>query len=48
VDSTLKLRVLRQLGVDYVQGFHLRSPEHIDSFEFMASGGQSGPERACA
>jgi EAL domain-containing protein (putative c-di-GMP-specific phosphodiesterase class I) len=36
VDSTGKMRAVKQLGVDYVQGFHVRGPEHIDSFEFMA------------
>jgi len=49
VDSTGKLRAVTQLGVDYVQGFQLSSPEHIDSFEFLACGNQRGPESgACA
>jgi EAL domain-containing protein (putative c-di-GMP-specific phosphodiesterase class I) len=42
VDSTGKLRAVTQLGVDYAQGFQLRSPEHIDSFEFLACGVQPG------
>ena len=36
VDSTGKLRAVTQLGVDYAQGFQLRSPEHIDTFEFLS------------
>jgi EAL domain-containing protein (putative c-di-GMP-specific phosphodiesterase class I) len=40
VDSTGKLRAVTQLGVDYAQGFQLSSPEHIDSFEFLACGAQ--------
>jgi EAL domain-containing protein (putative c-di-GMP-specific phosphodiesterase class I) len=40
VDSTGKLRAVKQLGVDYAQGYRLREPEHIDSFEFLASGVQ--------
>jgi Amt family ammonium transporter len=49
VDSTGKLRAVTQLGVDYVQGYQLSSPEHIDSFEFLACGNQRGPESgACA
>ena len=49
VDSTGKLRAVTQLGVDYVQGFHLSSPEHIDSFEFLACSAQRGPDNsACA
>jgi EAL domain-containing protein (putative c-di-GMP-specific phosphodiesterase class I) len=35
VDSTSKLRAVTQLGVDYAQGFRLREPEHIDSFDFV-------------
>jgi hypothetical protein len=37
-----KIRAVTQLGVDYAQGFQLRSPEHIDSFEFLACGVQPG------
>jgi len=49
VDSTGKLRAVTQLGVDYAQGFQLSSPEHIDSFEFLACGVQRGPDNgACA
>jgi EAL domain-containing protein (putative c-di-GMP-specific phosphodiesterase class I) len=43
VDTTSKLRAVAQLGVDYVQGFQLRSPEHIDAFEFLACGVQRSP-----
>jgi EAL domain-containing protein (putative c-di-GMP-specific phosphodiesterase class I) len=38
VDSTGKLRAVTQLGVDFAQGFQLRAPEHIDTFEFLACG----------
>ena len=49
VDSTGKLRAVTQLGVDYVQGFQLSLPEHIDSFEFLACGMQRPPDpAACA
>jgi EAL domain-containing protein (putative c-di-GMP-specific phosphodiesterase class I) len=34
VDSTCKLRAVTELGVDYAQGFRLRKPEHIDTFEW--------------
>jgi EAL domain-containing protein (putative c-di-GMP-specific phosphodiesterase class I) len=44
VDSTGKLRAVTQLGVDYAQGFQLSSPEHIDTFEFLACGIQRGPD----
>ena len=44
VDSTSKLRAVKQLGVDYAQGFRVRHPEHIDSFEFLACGIQRPPE----
>jgi EAL domain-containing protein (putative c-di-GMP-specific phosphodiesterase class I) len=40
VDSTGKMRAVRQLGVDYAQGFHVQSPEHIDTFEFLSCGVQ--------
>ncbi|MBC8024352.1 MAG: EAL domain-containing protein [Steroidobacteraceae bacterium] len=43
VDSTGKMRAVKQLGVDYAQGFHVQSPEPIDSFEFLACGGQRLP-----
>jgi EAL domain-containing protein (putative c-di-GMP-specific phosphodiesterase class I) len=45
VDSTGKMRAVKQLGVDYVQGFHVQGPEHIDSFEFLTRGGQL--QQAC-
>jgi EAL domain-containing protein (putative c-di-GMP-specific phosphodiesterase class I) len=49
VDSTGNLRAVTQLGVDYAQGFKLSSPEHIDSFEFLACGVQRPPDpTACA
>ena len=49
VDSTSKLRAVTQLGVDYAQGFRLRHPEHIDTFEFLSCGIQRPPEpTACA
>jgi len=40
VDSTLKLRTMSQLGVDYVQGNRLHEPEHIDTFDFIDCGMQ--------
>jgi EAL domain-containing protein (putative c-di-GMP-specific phosphodiesterase class I) len=49
VDSTGKLRAVTQLGVDFAQGFQLSSPEHIDTFEFLAGGAARPPENgACA
>ena len=49
VDSTGTLRAVKQLGVDYAQGFRVRRPEDIDSFEFLACGIQRSPESgACA
>ena len=38
VDSTVKLRAMSQLGVDYVQGNRLHEPEHIDTFDFIDCG----------
>jgi EAL domain-containing protein (putative c-di-GMP-specific phosphodiesterase class I) len=38
VDSTSKLRAIRQLGVDYAQGFRVHVPEHIDAFDFVDCG----------
>src|SRR6185295_1707778 len=32
VDSTAKLRAVKQLGVDYAQGYRVRAPSHIESF----------------
>jgi len=46
VDTTGKLRAIKQLGVDYAQGFQLSSPSHIDSFEFLACGAQRAPDPA--
>jgi len=49
VDSTGKLRAVTQLGVDFAQGFQLSSPEHIDTFEFLAGGTPRPTENgACA
>ena len=49
VDNTGKLRAVRQLGVDYAQGNHVRAPSHIDDFEFLACGVQLGAQGgACA
>jgi EAL domain-containing protein (putative c-di-GMP-specific phosphodiesterase class I) len=49
VDSTGKLRAVTQLGVDYAQGFQLREPESIDTFEFLVGGAEATPENgACA
>ncbi len=48
VDSTGKLRAVTQLGVDYAQGFQLSSPEHIDTFEFLACGRQRSPDGGAA
>jgi EAL domain-containing protein (putative c-di-GMP-specific phosphodiesterase class I) len=43
VDTTSKLRAVTQLGVDYVQGFRVQQPAHIDAFEFLACGAQRAP-----
>ena len=40
VDSTGQLRAVTQLGVDYVQGYRVRRPKHIDDFEFLSCGVQ--------
>jgi EAL domain-containing protein (putative c-di-GMP-specific phosphodiesterase class I) len=40
VDSTAKLRAVTQLGVDYAQGYRMREPEHIDTFDFVDRGMQ--------
>jgi EAL domain-containing protein (putative c-di-GMP-specific phosphodiesterase class I) len=49
VDTTGKLRAVRQLGVDYAQGYQVRVPEDIDSFEFFGAGLQRPPDApACA
>lgn len=38
VDSTSKFRAVKQLGVDYVQGNRLHSPENINTFDFVDCG----------
>jgi EAL domain-containing protein (putative c-di-GMP-specific phosphodiesterase class I) len=49
VDSTSKLRAVKQLGVDYAQGFRVRKPAHIDDFEFLSCGIQmNSTNAACA
>ena len=48
VDTTAKLRAVTQLGVDYAQGYRVRRPEHIDSFEFLDCGIQRPPPQAGA
>jgi EAL domain-containing protein (putative c-di-GMP-specific phosphodiesterase class I) len=48
VDTTGKLRAVRQLGVDFAQGYQMRVPEDINSFEFPGCGAQLPPEPACA
>ena len=42
VDTTAKLRAVKQLGVDYAQGFRVSKPEHIDDFQFLECGIQVG------
>jgi Amt family ammonium transporter len=48
VDTTGKMRAVKQLGVDYAQGYHVRVPEDINSFEFINAGVQRAPESAHA
>jgi EAL domain-containing protein (putative c-di-GMP-specific phosphodiesterase class I) len=48
VDTTGKLRAVKQLGVDYAQGYQMCMPEDIDSFEFLSAGAQRAPEPALA
>lgn len=49
VDTTGKLRAVKQLGVDYAQGYRLRGPQDIDSFDFVDCGCQRAPlADACA
>jgi len=38
VDNTGQLRAVKQLGVDYAQGFRVKRPSHIDDFEFVGCG----------
>lgn len=40
VDTTGKMRAVKQLGVDYAQGYQVRVPEDINSFEFVSCGAQ--------
>jgi len=44
VDSTGQLRAVKQLGVDFAQGFRVRRPAHIDDFEFLSCGIQCASE----
>jgi EAL domain-containing protein (putative c-di-GMP-specific phosphodiesterase class I) len=46
VDTTGKLRAVKQLGVDYAQGYQMRVPEDIDSFEFLPCGARCAPALA--
>jgi len=48
VDTTGKLRAVKQLGVDYAQGYQMRVPEDINSFEFINAGAQRSPDSAHA
>jgi EAL domain-containing protein (putative c-di-GMP-specific phosphodiesterase class I) len=48
VDTTSKLRAVKQLGVDFAQGYRMRVPEDINSFEFFSAGAQRAPESAHA
>jgi EAL domain-containing protein (putative c-di-GMP-specific phosphodiesterase class I) len=34
VDTTGKLRAVKQLGVDFAQGYQMRVPQDINQFEF--------------
>jgi EAL domain-containing protein (putative c-di-GMP-specific phosphodiesterase class I) len=43
VDTTGKLRAVKQLGVDFAQGYQLHVPQDIDSFEFLSCGAQCVP-----
>ena len=48
VDTTVKLRAVTQLGVDFAQGNRVRAPSHIDDFEFLSCGMQLAASTACA
>ncbi|HTU67329.1 MAG TPA: EAL domain-containing protein [Steroidobacteraceae bacterium] len=48
VDTTSKLRAVKQLGVDFAQGYQMRVPEDINSFEFFSAGAQRAPSPAHA
>jgi EAL domain-containing protein (putative c-di-GMP-specific phosphodiesterase class I) len=38
VDSTGNLRAVTQLGVDYAQGYRVRKPQNIETFDFVDCG----------
>jgi EAL domain-containing protein (putative c-di-GMP-specific phosphodiesterase class I) len=38
VESTGNLRAVTQLGVDYAQGYRVRRPQHIETFDFVDCG----------
>src|SRR6185369_9895597 len=38
VDTTGKMRAVKQLGVDFAQGYQMRVPEDINKFEFFSAG----------
>jgi len=40
VDSTGNLRAVAQLGVDYAQGYRVRRPQNIETFDFVDCGMQ--------
>jgi EAL domain-containing protein (putative c-di-GMP-specific phosphodiesterase class I) len=40
VDSTGNLRAITQLGVDYAQGYRVRRPQDIETFDFVDCGMQ--------
>jgi EAL domain-containing protein (putative c-di-GMP-specific phosphodiesterase class I) len=40
VDTTAKLRAVTQLGVDYAQGYRVREPQDIETFDFVDCGMQ--------
>jgi len=40
VDSTGNLRAVTQLGVDYAQGYRVRRPQNIETFDFVDCGMQ--------
>ena len=37
---------MKQLGVDFAQGYQVHVPEDINSFEFFSAGAQRAPETA--
>lgn len=46
VDTTGKLRAVKQLGVDFAQGYQMRVPQDINSFEFLGYGVPRAPALA--